>query len=119
MKATVTIREYARLTTAEVEPTLDVAQLSQSAFDWLCELSASFSRNGATLLQVDGRHALKWDSYVGVVETPCGTRLEILPKHHEQDDQPADGIAWPGLCHGAPAIGGDAAGARLCRRGGE
>ncbi|RRV42612.1 restriction endonuclease [Pseudomonas sp. o96-267] len=86
MKATVTIREYARLTTAEVEPTLDVAQLSQSAFDWLCELSASFSRNGATLLQVDGRHALKWDSYVGVVETPCGTRLEILPKHHEQDD---------------------------------
>ncbi len=86
MKATVTIREYARLTTAEVEPTLDVAQLSQSAFDWLCELSASFSRNGATLLQVDGRHALRWDSYVGVVETPCGTRLEILPKHHEQDD---------------------------------
>lgn len=86
MKATVTIREYARLTTAEVEPSLDVAQLSQSAFDWLCELSASFSRNGATLLQVDGRHALKWDSYVGVVETPCGTRLEILPKHHEQGD---------------------------------
>lgn len=86
MKATVTIREYARLTTVEVEPTLDVAQLSQSAFDWLCELSASFSRNGATLLQVDGRHALKWDSYVGVVETPCGTRLEILPKHHDQDD---------------------------------
>jgi 5-methylcytosine-specific restriction enzyme subunit McrC len=86
VKATVTIREYARLTTAEVEPTLDVAQLSHSAFDWLCELSASFSRNGATLLQVDGRHALKWDSYVGVVETPCGTRLEILPKHHEQDD---------------------------------
>nr|WP_306277402.1 MULTISPECIES: McrC family protein [Pseudomonas] len=74
------------MTTAEVEPTLDVAQLSQSAFDWLCELSASFSRNGATLLQVDGRHALKWDSYVGVVETPCGTRLEILPKHHEQGD---------------------------------
>jgi len=86
VKATVTIREYARLTTAEVEPTLDVAQLSQSAFDWLCELSASFNRNGATLLQVDGRHALKWDSYVGVVETPCGTRLEILPKHHEQED---------------------------------
>lgn len=82
----VTIREYARLTTAEVEPSLDLAQVSQSAFDWLCELSASFSRNGATLLQVDGRHALKWDSYVGVVETPCGTRLEILPKHHEQGD---------------------------------
>ena len=82
----ITIREYARLTTAEVEPSLDLAQLTTSAFDWLCELSASFNRNGATLLQVEGRRALKWDSYVGVLETPCGTRLEILPKHHEQDD---------------------------------
>jgi len=82
----ITIREYARLTTAEVEPSLDLAQLTTSAFDWLCELSASFNRNGATLLRVEGRRALKWDSYVGVLETPCGTRLEILPKHHEQDD---------------------------------
>ncbi|EZO25549.1 hypothetical protein AJ62_02634 [Pseudomonas aeruginosa 3575] len=82
----ITIREYARLTTAEVEPSLDLAQLTTSAFDWLCELSASFNRNGATLLQVEGRRALKWDSYVGVLETPCGTRLEILPKLHEQDD---------------------------------
>ncbi|MBF8161702.1 McrC family protein [Pseudomonas mendocina] len=86
MITTVTIREYARLTTAEVDPSLDLAQVSASAFEWLCELSASFNRSGATLLQVDGRRALKWDSYVGVLETPCGTRLEILPKHHEQDD---------------------------------
>ena len=69
-----------------VEPSLDLAQVSPSAFDWLCELSASFNRNGASLLQVEGRNSLKWDSYVGVLETPCGTRLEILPKHHEQDD---------------------------------
>jgi len=83
----VTVREYARLTTAAVAPgNLDCAQISESAFDWLCELSASFNRSGATLLQVEGRRALKWDSYVGVLETPCGTRLEILPKHHEQDD---------------------------------
>lgn len=82
----ITIREYARLTTAAVEPSLDLAQVSSSAFDWLCELSARFNRAGATLLQTEGRYALKWDSYVGVLETPCGTRLEILPKHHEQDD---------------------------------
>ena len=68
----VTIREYARLTTAAVECSLDLAQVSPSAFDWL--------------LQVEGRQVLKWDSYVGVLETPCGTKLEILPKHHEQDD---------------------------------
>ncbi len=87
MGAVVTVREYARLTTAAVAPgNLDCAQISESAFDWLCELSASFNRNGATLLQVEGRRALKWDSYVGVLETPCGTRLEILPKHHERDD---------------------------------
>ncbi|ALY33857.1 TPA: McrC family protein [Pseudomonas aeruginosa] len=87
MSAVVTVREYARLTTAAVAPgNLDCAQISESAFDWLCELSASFNRNGATLLQVEGRRALKWDSYVGVLETPCGTRLEILPKHHERDD---------------------------------
>lgn len=87
MTASVTVREYARLTTAPVAPgDLDHAQVSESAFDWLCELSASFSRNGAKLLQVEGRRSLKWDSYVGVLETPCGTRLEILPKHHEEGD---------------------------------
>ncbi|UCO96402.1 McrC family protein [Metapseudomonas lalkuanensis] len=82
----ITIREYARLTTDKVETSLDLARVSPSAFDWLCELSGSFNRSGAPLLQVDGQRALKWDSYVGVVETPCGTRLEILPKHHEQGD---------------------------------
>ena len=87
MSALVTIREYARLTTAAVAPgNLDCVQITESAFEWLCELSASFNRNGATLLQLEGRRSLRWDSYVGVLETPCGTRLEILPKHHEQDD---------------------------------
>lgn len=85
MSANVIVREYATLTTAAVAPgNLDCAHISASAFDWLCELSASFNRAGATLLQVEGRRSLKWDSYVGVIETPCGTRLEILPKHFEQ-----------------------------------
>ncbi|MDE3735932.1 McrC family protein [Pseudomonas resinovorans] len=86
MNEPITIREYARLTTEAVIPSLDEAQVPPSAFDWLCELSASFNRNGATLLQVEGRRSLKWDSYVGVLETPCGTRLEVLPKHFEQGD---------------------------------
>ncbi|WP_040259309.1 McrC family protein [Pseudomonas massiliensis] len=86
MSISVLVREYARLTTAAVPSgNLDCAQISESAFDWLCDLSASFNRSGATLLQVEGRQSLKWDSYVGVIETPCGTRLEILPKHIEQD----------------------------------
>lgn len=82
----ITVREYARLTTEPVPPSLDCAQVPPSAFDWLCELQASFSRSGAALLQQDGRRALKLDSYVGMIETSCGTQLEILPKHTEQAD---------------------------------
>ncbi|TXG97460.1 McrC family protein [Pseudomonas asiatica] len=85
MKTTVTIREYARLTTQEVQPSLDLAQVSQSAFDWLCDFSGCLEASGASVLKLTNRRTLKWDSYVGVLETPCGTRLEILPKHHEED----------------------------------
>ncbi|MFP7635193.1 McrC family protein [Pseudomonas veronii] len=87
MTTSVTIREFARLTTSKVpEGDLDFVSISASAFDWLCDLSARFNRSGATLLQVEGRRSLKWDSYVGVLETPCGTRIEILPKHFEHGD---------------------------------
>lgn len=85
-RATITVREYARLTTEPVTSSLDCAQVPPSAFDWLCELHASFNRSGASLVQQDGRRALKLDSYVGIIETPCGTRLEILPKHTGRSD---------------------------------
>lgn len=80
----VVVREYARLTTDPVEKTLDRATVSQSAFDWLCKLAGQFSQRGASLLQVEDRKWLRWDNFVGVVQTPCGTVLEILPKHGEQ-----------------------------------
>jgi len=87
VKTTLTVREYARLTTSRVpKPTLDVAQVSTSAFDWLCELNARFSKAGAALIQVEDRRWLKLDNYVGVLETPCGTVIEILPKHFEEGD---------------------------------
>jgi 5-methylcytosine-specific restriction enzyme subunit McrC len=87
VKPVITVREYARLTTDKVTlPTLDLAQVSVSAFDWLCKLNASFSNAGAALVQLENRRLLKLDNYVGVLETPCGTRLEILPKHFEQED---------------------------------
>lgn len=86
MNTPITVREYARLTTDAVESSLDCAQVTASAFDWLCKLNESFSRAGAALVQIDGRRWLKLDSYVGVLETPCGTRLEILPKHFEAAD---------------------------------
>lgn len=86
MKPTITVREYARLTTEPIESSLDRAQVSASAFDWLCQLSAGFSKAGAALVGVENRRWLKLDNYVGVLETPCGTRLEILPKHFDEGD---------------------------------
>lgn len=87
MKTTLTVREYARLTTSAIpNPNLDIAQVSASAFDWLCELNSRFSKAGVALVQIEDRRWLKLDNYVGVLETPCGTRIEILPKHFEEGD---------------------------------
>lgn len=80
MKSVIVVREYARITTEKVEPSLYQAQVSATAFDWLCSLQASFSKAGATILQVENRRWLKLDSYVGVLQTPCGTVIEVLPK---------------------------------------
>jgi len=88
-----TVREYAFISVAYEgcpDPTLDHAYISGKAFEHLCELSASFSKHGAKVFELAGRRKLKLDQYVGVIETPCGTRIEILPKHVElngSDDQ--------------------------------
>ena len=81
---TVQVREHAWLCTEAVVPSLDCAQISPSAFDYLCQLSERFSRSGARLTQVEGRQRLKLDNYVGVLQTPCGTVIEIVPKNHAE-----------------------------------
>ena len=81
-----TVREYAFISIAYEgcpDPTLDHAYISGKAFEHLCGLSASFSKHGAKVFELAGRKKLKPDQYVGVIETPCGTRIEILPKHVE------------------------------------
>lgn len=90
---TISVREHAWLCTEQVPETLDCAQVSESAFDHLCRLSERFSRGGARLLQVEGRRRLKLDNFVGVVQTPCGTVLEIVPKHHAVGGDLADSRA--------------------------
>ena len=80
------IREYAFISVAyEGCPTssLDHAYIPEKAFEHLCDLSASFSKHGARVFELAGRRKIKLDQYVGVIETPCGTRIEILPKHVE------------------------------------
>lgn len=80
----ISVREHAVLCTEPVAPSLDCAQVSVSAFEHLCRLSEGFSTSGARLVQVEGRQRLKLDNYVGVVQTPCGTVIEIVPKHHAE-----------------------------------
>lgn len=88
-----TVREYAFISIAYEgcpKSTLDHAYISESAFEHLCELAASFSKHGAKVFELAGRRKIKLDQYVGVIETKCGTRIEILPKYMEMsgtDDQ--------------------------------
>jgi 5-methylcytosine-specific restriction enzyme subunit McrC len=78
----VTVREHARLTTGPVAAgSMDEASIPSSAFDWLCHEAQRFRSRGAPLVQVEDRRWLRLDNYVGVLELPCGTRIEILPKH--------------------------------------
>jgi len=85
----VIVREYARLTTGPVAAaSLDEAQVSASAFDWLCQESARLRGSGASLIHLESRRWLRLDNYVGVIETPCGTRIEILPKTTIDNDDP-------------------------------
>jgi len=39
---------------------------------------------GAGLVQLEGRRWLRLDNYVGVIEAPDGTRIEILPKTFDE-----------------------------------
>ncbi len=79
-----TVREYAFISVAYSgcpDSNLEHAYISEKAFEHLCELSASFSKHGTKVFELAGRRKLKLDQHVGVIETPCGTRIEILPKH--------------------------------------
>lgn len=88
MSQLITVREHARLTTAEVPPSEKLAQVSQTAFDWLLAESARLrgADSGARLVELESRRELRLDNYVGVLESPCGTRIEILPKALEHGE---------------------------------
>lgn len=78
----VTVRERARLTTGSLQATsLDEAAIPAAAFDWLCHEAGRYRDGDTALVQVEDRRWLRVDNYVGVIEAPEGTRIEILPKH--------------------------------------
>lgn len=86
MSKVITVREYARLTTGAVTPSLDEASVCAADFDWLCIMNAAVQKRGAPLLLIENRHWLRLDSFVGIVEMPSGVSLEILPKHHSAEN---------------------------------
>lgn len=88
MSRLITVREHARLTTAEVPASEMLAQVSQAAFDWLLAESTRLRgpNSGARLAALESRRELRLDNYVGVLESPCGTRIEILPKALEHGE---------------------------------
>lgn len=88
---TVTVREHALISTGPMALAngLDQATVSEAAFEWLCKESERLRKAGVGLVQLEGRRWLRLDNYVGVVETPDGTRIEILPKTFDEGDDAA------------------------------
>lgn len=55
------------------------AEVSKSCFDWLVKLSESEEKSFAAI-KSKKQSLLKIANYVGVLQSPCGTTIEILPK---------------------------------------
>lgn len=83
MGGTITLVEHGSLTTVACAQTLDERTIDQADFDWLAQAMVPGPNGGTTLFRRDGSRRLKAKNYVGVVETPGGTVIEILPKHHD------------------------------------
>src|SRR5690606_24662244 len=66
---------------------LDHICVPTSVFDYLCELSSQAKKNGTAIFELEGRRKIKVDNYVGIIQTPCGHTIEILPKHVEIEEQ--------------------------------
>ncbi|MCH5276366.1 MAG: McrC family protein [Desulfovibrionaceae bacterium] len=78
---TITVREYARLTTVPLqESTLDHAVVSAADFDELCALNENSAEGMVSFLHQESRTSLRLRHYVGILETTSGTCIEILPK---------------------------------------
>lgn len=81
VKSSVQVKEYGLLVEAGDSAIPNHAAISTSAFNWL--MSNGLSTAGRELVRVKriGRKlALQVVNFVGVLDTPCGTRIEILPK---------------------------------------
>jgi 5-methylcytosine-specific restriction enzyme subunit McrC len=87
----VTVREFALLTNGGNNHSIDCHSIPKSAFEWLLANGVSNGDSQRELVKAK-RHgssvALQVINFVGVLETPCKTRIEILPKTSTRDCNP-------------------------------
>ncbi|ENY6167217.1 McrC family protein [Vibrio fluvialis] len=90
--STITIREFGLLLNGGDQSSIDRHSIPRKAFEWLMINGQSNNQNSVDLIKLK-KHgssiALQVINYVGVLETPCGTRIEILPKISEKEDSKA------------------------------
>ncbi len=83
MSDIIAIREYGILQKEGESDGLDRQIISTSAFKYLLENGCSTSEKERELVKVrrkGNKVVLQVVNFVGVLDTPCGTRIEILPK---------------------------------------
>lgn len=89
----VTVREFALLIKGGDHCSIDCHSIPASAFDWLMTNGVGNGESQQELVRVK-RHgkaiALQVVNFVGVLETPCFTRIEILPKTSIDTSNPAE-----------------------------
>lgn len=87
----ITIREYGLLVKGGNSRDIGCSSISASAFEWLLINGQSINEKGRELVRIkrQGKSiALQVVNFVGVLDTPCGTRIEILPKVATNDEDP-------------------------------
>lgn len=85
----IAVREFGLLLNGGDKSSIDCQSIPSKAFEWLLVNGQSKNQESVDLIKVkkQGRSiALQVINYVGVLETPCGTRIEILPKISEKED---------------------------------
>ena len=88
----ITIREFGLLLNGGDKSSIDCHSIPRKAFEWLMVNGQSNNKGSVDIIKVK-KHgssiALQVINYVGILETPCGTRIEILPKISEKEDSQA------------------------------
>lgn len=75
----ISVCEYDKLYPSSIYPK-SKNTIPDSAFDWLVTLIAQRHKDSETAFVEHHGSYIKLKNYVGLLETPCGTTIEVLPK---------------------------------------